>query len=98
MKTAEYLLLCLGEEGVEVSQAVSKILRFTPDDSASVHGPTNMERLIMEFNDMLAVVEMLEEHGVKVPRVQNLIDHKKDRLASYMRYSEMLGVIDVSTH
>ena len=98
MKPADYLMLCLGEEGSELAQAVSKVLRFTPDDSAIIHGPTNMERLIMEYNDILAVVEMLKEHGVDIPRVQTLIDHKKERLATYMRYSERLGVVDVSVN
>jgi hypothetical protein len=93
LKADTYLLLCLEEEAIEIAHAISKVIRFTPHDSHTIGGPTNIMKLQHEFNDMLAIVEMLEEHGFSFVRNQKAIDAKKQRTLDYMDYSRKLGVV-----
>jgi hypothetical protein len=57
----DYLIICLAEECAEVAQRCSKMLRFGKDNVQEGQFLTNAERLIYEYNDLRAVVEMLEE-------------------------------------
>lgn len=93
MRRDTYLLTCLEEEAIEVAHAVSKIIRFTTHDSHTIGGPTNLEKLQHEFNDLLALVEMLEEYEIYFVRNQEMIDAKKQRTLDYMDYSRKLGVV-----
>ena len=93
MKKLEYVLLVLSEEGVEVSHAAHKVLRFTKDDSHTIGGPTNYEKLVEEYNDFLGTVELLNEMGFELPVLRDRIDRKKRRIAEYMNYSRLIGVV-----
>ena len=95
MKVTQYVLLCLAEEANEVAHAVSKVLRFTPDDSAITGGPSNMETLQKEYNDFLAVAELLSSMSIPLQRDPVMVEMKKKRLLEYMDYSEKLGVVEV---
>ena len=66
MTLNEHLLMCLAEEGSEVTQAVSKSLRFGLEDRNVLDplGPNNRERLVLELNDLLGVAALLVEVGV----------------------------------
>lgn len=66
MNVTEHLLTCLGEEGSEIAQDVSKCNRFGLDDRNVLNptGPTNRERLIDELNDLLGVAHLLVCNGI----------------------------------
>jgi NTP pyrophosphatase (non-canonical NTP hydrolase) len=55
-----YLLDKLQEESAEVIQAVSKIRRFGQDNSHPDKATTNLQDLIGELEDLLAIVGVLE--------------------------------------
>lgn len=57
----ETLLICQ-EECAEVTQAISKVLRFGLD--SSWQDRTNQERLEEEIGDLVAMIEILQEQGI----------------------------------
>lgn len=86
MNKKEYLLSCLSEECGEVTQAVSKILRFGSDDhhpDAPVY-ETNKKRLSDECNDIYAVLIMLADKGIIDPINLDAIQAKKEKVQKYM--------------
>ncbi len=94
MKKTEMLLTILGEECVETAQRVSKAIRFTLDEVQPEQKLTNAQRIVYEFNDILAMMEILEEEGI----FKNIIDReainkKKIKVAKYLAYSAELGTI-----
>ena len=58
-----YLLDKLQEESAEVIQAVSKIRRFGQQNSHPDRTTTNLQDLINELEDLLAIVGVLESCG-----------------------------------
>lgn len=97
MNTTEHLLTCLGEEGSEISQDVSKCLRFGLSDRNVLDptGPTNCERLVNELNDMLGVASLLSEFGI-IPA--NWMDPekqiaKKRKVRKFMGYAVTVGAL-----
>jgi hypothetical protein len=64
MNRQEHLLLILEEECIETAQRVSKALRFSVEEVQPGQKLTNAERLIYEFNDIVAMMEMLKDEGV----------------------------------
>jgi hypothetical protein len=58
-----YLLDKLQEESAEVIQAVSKIRRFGENNSHPERKTTNLQELIGELEDWLAIVAALESCG-----------------------------------
>lgn len=61
-----YLILTFMEECAEAAQAASKVGRFgatgyDPNDPDKV---TNQEQLFIEFNHVMAMMEMLMEYGI----------------------------------
>lgn len=84
-----YLLNCLNEELGESVQRVSKAIRFGLNEIQDGQELTNLERLTNELNDILAVVEMLKEEGVKFPKLNDKVskETKKGRVKWYMKRS-----------
>jgi hypothetical protein len=97
MTTLEHLWTCLGEEGSEISQVVSKINRFGQHDRNVLNptGPTNTERLIQELNDLLAVADLLVAHGVLPDNWQSaeLKGAKKLKVIRFMDYARTRGTL-----
>ena len=60
----QYLLDKLQEEAAEVIQAVSKIRRFGPDNKRDQNSKTNIQELVSEIEDTLAVIGALEYSGL----------------------------------
>lgn len=94
MNTTEHLLTILSEECAEVSQRVSKALRFGLKEIQPGQLFTNAERICEEICDLYAVVEMLEDSGalqgvVDIDRIQA----KKARVKEFMKYAETCGVL-----
>lgn len=94
MNYREYLFICMSEEAVEVSHAAHKVIRFTEHDSYEIGGPTNFETLNKEYNEFLAVVELMKANCIELKEDRGIIERKKARLKDYMAYSKMLGVVD----
>ena len=94
MNRTEHLLSCLAEECAEVAQRVSKALRFGLDEVQPGQPHTNAQRIGQEFNDLLAVVEMLEEEGtLERPTDTHAIERKKAKVLSFMEYAEQCGTL-----
>ena len=94
MTRIENLLVIVAEECGETAQRATKALRFILEEIQPGQELTNAERLVYEFNDIVAVMELLEEAGV----IKNAIDteaiaKKKARVAKYLERSVALGVI-----
>ncbi len=93
MNKQEHLFTILGEEAAELAVQCSKANRF------GLHSKTGValscqERLIDEYNDVLAVVEMLNEaFEVGFVRDQARIDAKKAKVTQYMAESTALGLL-----
>lgn len=79
-----HLLACLTEECGETTQVVGKCLRFGINDyHPKTDNVPNFELLRREFNDIVAVAEML---GIMPDR--KLINSKKARVETYIEYAE----------
>lgn len=94
MTENEYLFTCLGEEAAEVSQAVSKLLRFGADDEYPGKG-TNTEHLVLELNHLLAVVGLLVDKQL-LPADWSSPDavmRKREKVAFWLRYTEGKGCV-----
>lgn len=91
MNKGEHLLTILGEEASELAVQVSKTNRFGMDEQRDL--PTsNRERLINEFNDVLAMAEMLnEEFGIGLYRDEDRI---KAKIAAFDWLNVNLGSVD----
>lgn len=95
MNRLEHLLTITGEEGCEVAQRASKILRFGLNEIQPDQPLTNAERLVQEFADLYALMEMLFEAGV----ISQILDGqmviaKKQKVEEFLKYSESLGLLD----
>ena len=94
MKREEHLLIILGEECVETAQRVSKALRFGLKEVQPEHTLCNSERIIYEFNDIDAVMEILKDEGY-LEKVINreAIEKKKEKVKKYMKHSIDIGIL-----
>lgn len=96
MNQTEYLLTCLAEEGVETAHRVSKALRFGLEEVQPGQVATNAERLVGEIVDFLAMVDMLEQEGIiELPRDQEALRRKQDKVRKFMAYSQERGTLTV---
>ena len=98
MNTLEHTLTTVSEEAIELAnaslmfaQTISKALRFGLHDIGPDKVRNNLAQMNHEYNDLLAVVEILNE-SVVVPLVrdQALIDAKKKRFEKFLQYSTTL--------
>lgn len=95
MTEEQYLVTCLIEELSELQRELSKCLRFTKDHRFSVYAPSNLERAQLEFNDVCALVVMLNhDHGYGLLLDESKVDSKIDRVKQTMTISKELGVLD----
>ena len=60
----QYYLDKLQEEAAEIIQAISKVRRFGPDNSHPDRQQTNMQELVGEIEDLLALIACLEANQV----------------------------------
>jgi NTP pyrophosphatase (non-canonical NTP hydrolase) len=58
------ILLIMQEECAEVTQAISKCFRFGLDNHKPGKPKTNKEHLEEELGDLIAMITLLEMHGV----------------------------------
>lgn len=94
MDRTEHLLTILAEECNEVAQRCTKALRFGLDDIEPGQPMPNRDRIVQEFNDLYALMEMLqaEDH---IDRVidRMYIRNKTARVEEYLKLSEKNGCL-----
>lgn len=86
MNRREHLLVILGEECAELHKETCKILRFGFDHKKWM-------RLQAEYNEVLALIQMLANEGIVVLEHDHLIQAKKDKVERYLGESRMLGTL-----
>jgi NTP pyrophosphatase (non-canonical NTP hydrolase) len=92
----EHLLACLAEECAEVSQRVSKALRFGLDEVQPGQGENNRDRISEELNDLFAVANILMEEGILLPNASLsgiVIAAKRAKIEKFMAISREQGVL-----
>jgi hypothetical protein len=98
MKENEYLYQVAQEECAEVAQRLSKCSRFTVDEIQPGQDLTNGERVMQEFVDLIAVVEMLADAGylpnIPSPKILEWSDAKKAKVKKFMAYSRERGTLE----
>lgn len=105
MNRQEHLLTILGEECSELHQELCKALRFGINEQRDL-STTNAQRMFKEFNDILAMVEMVNESVLSEPwngitytdkgilyRDEKFITKKKAKVERYLLYSQELGTL-----
>lgn len=97
MNIREHLLTTFSEEAAEIVQDVSKSLRFGLEDRNILNptGPTNRERLLIEINQFMAMIDMLIIEGVLPanwadPKVRL---EKIQKVRHYMNYAISIGAL-----
>lgn len=94
MNNLEYLLTSLMEECGELSQSISKCVRFTPNHVCPKKGKPNIEDVRIEFSDVMALLEMLrDEEGIDIQASRSLIEEKKLRFKKMRQISRELGTL-----
>lgn len=95
MNEIEYLLQCLSEECSEVSQRISKALRFSLEEAQPGQAQTNIERIYDELVDLQGVAVMLFERGIIADsRKENEgINNKIEKVLRFMEYSRERGCL-----
>lgn len=96
------LLTILMEECNETAQRASKAIRFGVNEIQEGQTLTNAERISYEFNDILAVMHMLNKAGL----IDKIIDPpaivlKKVKVEKWLQYSKECGTVtsgDVSKY
>lgn len=95
MNRKEHLLTILSEECMEIAKEVSKGLRFGLEDHHPSQTGTNAQKINDEFNDLMAVIEMLNDEGyLKVKLDGNKMNTKKERVEKYLLYSKEHGTLN----
>lgn len=94
MTRLELLLLQLSEECDETGQRASKAIRFSLNEIQKGQTKTNAERIIYEFNDIFAVMEVLKEEGA-IDRIidRDMIEEKKIKIEKWLQHSKEQGVL-----
>jgi NTP pyrophosphatase (non-canonical NTP hydrolase) len=95
MTRLEHLLTILSEECMETGQRITKASRFTLGEIQAGHSQTNAQRINYEFNDILAVMEMIgADTGYDLAaRDEMSIETKKINVEKFLRYSEEIGTL-----
>ena len=93
MNRFEHLQTIAMEECAALQQAVSKAKRFGLSDRGEPDGPTNAQQIQTEFNDLLAVVDMLNAIGMDLHRDPKLVREKIHRVEKYLLYSKERGTL-----
>lgn len=94
MTRREHLYVIAMEECDELSQRFSKALRFGGDEIQLGQAETNRTRVLREFADLLAAMEMLG--FTPVVRPDNALrswDAKKAKVEQYLAYSTECGTL-----
>jgi NTP pyrophosphatase (non-canonical NTP hydrolase) len=90
----QYLFVKLMEESAEVAKEASKCLLYTPHHTYPLYDKTNLEKLIEELKDQVAVLQLLEA-SLGVQLLDTTPDvARKSKLQTFMVASKTLGVLE----
>lgn len=94
MTRTDHLLWMLAEECAEVAQRASKAARFGLREVQPGQPFDNASRILLEFDDLMAIFEMLGDEGA-LPDVISpcAIEQKKAKVEKFLRYSEECGTL-----
>ena len=99
MTRTEHLLFILAEEGAEIGHRASKAARFGLSEFQPGQSATNSERIVWEYADLVAVMEMLEqENAVRPSGMRALIEAKKRKVEKFLEYSRRCGTLAYPCH
>lgn len=100
MNRDEHLWTIAAEEGAEVAQRATKILRFgayevQPDPVQNPGRLNNLERFVGEVNDLLAMVGVLRAAGYDMSMVGNedALLAKCAKVEKFLDYSMAVGTL-----
>jgi len=82
------VLLILQEECAEVTQAVSKCMRFGPDQMKPGKDRTNLNMLEEEIGDLFAMVELLTDLNIGVSS-EGIEQAKKNKFEKLKKWSNL---------
>jgi NTP pyrophosphatase (non-canonical NTP hydrolase) len=82
------VLLILQEECAEVTQAVSKCMRFGPDQMKPGKNRTNINMLEEEIGDLFAMVELLTDMNVGVT-IEGINEAKLNKFHKLKKWSNL---------
>jgi hypothetical protein len=92
MTRSAYLLAKIMEESAEVGHRAGKALTFGMDDVERGQDDNNYDRLMGEFTDLVAVMEMA---GLEPRRLsESRIRAKKEKVETFMKYSAERGILE----
>lgn len=98
MTRTEHLLTILAEDCTEIGQRASKALRFSLAEVQPGQELSNADRIMYEFYDLLAIMEMLEDDGI-FPAIwqRNVaaIEAKKAKVERFLLHSAEVGTLTV---
>lgn len=93
MTNQEHLLTIVAEECSEVHQRCSKALRFGLDEVQEEQSLNNSQRIIQEFNDLVAAMELLYNCPISDLLHQEQIKAKKIKVEKFLLYSAKCGTL-----
>ncbi len=93
MNKQELLLTVVGEECAEVHQRCSKALRFGMSEIQSEQKLSNKDRILLEFNDLVAAMELLFDCKSTDLIDERKLHAKKVKIEKYLQYSLGLGTV-----
>jgi len=82
------IMLILQEECAEVTQAVSKCMRFGPDQMKPGKDRTNINMLEEEIGDLFAMVELLTDLNIGVSKA-GISQAKKKKFEKLKQWSNL---------
>lgn len=93
MTNKEHLLTIVAEECAEVHQRCSKALRFGMNEVQVDQPLNNSQRILQEFNDLIAAMELL--YGCPVAELidEVQVTDKKRKVEKYLRYAAECGTL-----
>ncbi len=95
MTRQQYLLIKLAEEASEIAQIALKTAQFGLGEKKPGQDETNIQRVQAEFNDLFAMVEMLnDEFSCGIAIDHEAIEAKKLRINTFYGYSESLKMVE----
>lgn len=89
MTRQEHLLTHVLEECVEIAQRTTKAMRFGLFEIQPAQLQSNRQRIIDEYNDLIAVMDML---GMNVVDPM-AIEAKKRKVEKYLAYAKECGTL-----
>ena len=86
MNRTDHLLWILAEECAEVAQRASKAARFSLKEAQPDQPYTNAERIMHEYTDLMAAIEMLIDEGhLKFPGdIFQRVEKKKAQVEKFL--------------